>query len=389
MRVSRPRVLYASFDAVPAPKGASNHILQTVRGISAHAGVDLVTLPGTLAGAPLPPDVNHLTVSPGEGNFLQRALEFGDAVARRILAGDYAAVHVRSIWEGTPARLLQPRRGYRLVYEANGLPSIELRYHYPAVASHRDLLSRLRAQERALLRAAHLVITQSRTTARFLRDLGAPADRVRVIPNGVDAERFAVPARAVPAGPPRILYLGTLAPWQGIALLLHAVRLVVDERPACLDVVGTGRHEWRKEYERLIRKLDLGEHVSLLPAVPPEEVPALLAESDVCTAPLAITERNVIQGCCPLKVLEYMAAGRPIVASRLPALCEVLTHEETALLVKPDKPRRLADALLRLLSDPDLAGRLGAAAAQVARDRYSWHLHNTAVSEAYAEMLSQ
>ena len=174
MRVSRPRVLYASFDAVPAPKGASNHILQTVRGISAHAGVDLVTLPGTLAGAPLPPDVNHLTVSPGEGNFLQRALEFGDAVARRILAGDYAAVHVRSIWEGTPARLLQPRRGYRLVYEANGLPSIELRYHYPAVASHRDLLSRLRAQERALLRAAHLVITQSRTTARFLRDLGAP-----------------------------------------------------------------------------------------------------------------------------------------------------------------------------------------------------------------------
>lgn len=386
----RPRVLYASFDAVPAPKGASTHILQTVRAIAGHAEVDLLTLPGTLPPQELPPGVRHDTFEPPDGNFLQRVLEWGDRVGERVAETEYSVVHVRSIWEGTPALLLQPQRRFRLVYEVNGLPSVELKYHYPALGASRDLIARLRNQERALLRAAHAVITQSQTTRKYLAGLGAAGDRVRVIPNGIDPDRFD-PRPPDPDRPPErplVLYLGTLAPWQGVPFLLEAFRMVLDQHDARLRVVGSGRREWRKECERLVRRLDLEERVELLPPVPPSEVPALLAESDVCVAPLTITDRNVLQGCCPIKILEYMASGKPVVASRLPAVREVLTHEETGLLYKPDKPRRLAEALLRLFADPALAHRLGLQAAQEVRGRFTWERHNEAVAALYQELLA-
>lgn len=395
---NRPAVLFAAFDAVPAPKGASVHILESVRALARFAEVDLITLPGTIAtgsetasGAEcpgVPPGVRHYPVVRPEENFLQRAVAFGDSVAERLVVHDYQVVHVRSIWEGTPARLLQPQRGYRLVYEVNGLPSIELRAHYSGLTGNRELLFRLRSQERALLHAASLVITQSQTTRRLLLTLGAPAARLRVIPNGVDADRFDV-GTAPANDPPTLLYLGTLAPWQGLEFLVAALRLLAPEREFRARLVGSGRKEWRKSLEREIRRTGLDGRVELLPSVVPAEVPALLAAADICLAPLAVTERNVRQGCCPLKILEYMAAGRPIVAPRLPVVRELLTEGETALLYKPDRPRRLAEALTCLLDDPALRARLGAAARQEVCARLTWEHHHQALIHAYDGMLEK
>jgi glycosyltransferase involved in cell wall biosynthesis len=155
-----------------------------------------------------------------------------------------------------------------------------------------------------------------------------------------------------------------------------------------LRIVGSGRREWRRDLERQARRLRVGDRVDILPAVPPDEVPALLGRAHLCAAPLAVTDRNVVQGCCPLKIVEYMMAGRPIVAPRLEPVREMLAHERTALLYKPDKPRRLADAILRLLDDPGLAGRLGANAAEDARQRFTWRRHNDAVAALYRELLA-
>lgn len=384
----RPRVLYASFDAVPAPKGASTHILQTVSAIARMADVDLLTLPGPLDTACLPAAGRHLTFAPPGDNFLQRALEWGDYVARQLLAEKYQVVHVRSIWEGTPALLLQPERRYRLVYECNGLPSIELKYHYPDVATARELVQRLRAQERALLRSAQQVLTQSRTTRTFLRAQGAPGDRIAAIPNGVDLARFAsVPPYTRQAGPFRLLYLGTLAPWQGLPFLIDALAPLAGQE-VLLRIVGSGRKEWRKELEQRARRRGLADQVTLEAPVSPEAVPALLAEADCAVAPLAVTERNMVQGCCPIKVLEYLAAGRPILASRLPAVAEILTHETDALLYKPDKLRRLTEAIERLRHDPDLAAGLARSARETAA-RFTWDRHNQAVEEVYANLLDR
>jgi glycosyltransferase involved in cell wall biosynthesis len=105
--------------------------------------------------------------------------------------------------------------------------------------------------------------------------------------------------------------------------------------------------------------------------VPPDEVPLYLRAADVLVLPnsgrFAISRHYT----SPMKLFEYMAAGRPMVASDLPSLREVLNHEENALLVPPEDPKALAQAIIRLLTDPSLKDRLVASAAGNVI-RYGW-----------------
>ena len=144
------------------------------------------------------------------------------------------------------------------------------------------------------------------------------------------------------------------------------------QRPARLRIVGRGRGRQRKDLLKRVRKLGLEGAVSVEPAVPHHEMPALLAQADVCVAPLAYNDRNVTQGCCPLKLIEYMACGRPVVASNLPVVRELARDDVDALLFAPDDPADLARCVLALLSDAPLAQRLGCAAA--GRVRQEIHL---------------
>ena len=107
-----------------------------------------------------------------------------------------------------------------------------------------------------------------------------------------------------------------------------------------------------------------------------EEVPAYLVVSDVLVSPHAAV-RNFIGS--PIKLFEYMASGRAIVASRLAQIGEILRDEETALLVEPERSDTLADALTRLRHDPALRLRLGANAQNEARRLHSWEARVEAI----------
>lgn len=385
-----PRVLYAAFDVVPSPKGASTHVAQFVSGLAA-AGheVTLVTprAPGlgdeeTFAGARL-----VRVGTPGSGNFLRRALEFGEEVARLAeRLGPFDVGHYRSLWGGLPLLLTGSTR--RTVFEANSLSSVELPFHYPALGAT-PTLEKIRRLERFVLRASDAVVCVSRVSRAYLASLGAEARRIEVIPNGVDAAAFA----ATPLPPrdgrvPVALYVGTLADWQGLGPLVEAMPRVLERRPLRLRIVGRGRSRQRKDLAKRVRKLGLEAHVEVAPPVSHHEVPALVAAADLCLAPLAYDERNVVQGCCPLKVLEYMAGGRPVVASNLPVVRELLREERDALLVPPDAPEALARAILRLLEDERLARRLAAHAARRARARFTWKRAQKRLLKLYARLLA-
>jgi len=164
---------------------------------------------------------------------------------------------------------------------------------------------------------------------------------------------------------------------------------VVARRPATLRIVGRGRSRQRKELLRRIRKLGLEAHVRLEPAVPHHEVPAVLASADLALAPLGYNERNVVQGCCPLKVLEYLACGRPVVTSNLPVVRELVREERDALLVTPDAPDALAAAVLRLLDDPRTAQRLAEHGARHVRASFTWKRAQKRLLDVYARLLQQ
>ena len=112
------------------------------------------------------------------------------------------------------------------------------------------------------------------------------------------------------------------------------------------------------------------DRVELRGHVPYDQVPGVLAGASVALLPLP-DEPVARLFTSPLKLFDYMAAGVPIVASDLPALREVLRHEENALLARPGDPDAFADAVRRLLADPALAARLGAQA-RADVHRYSW-----------------
>ncbi len=387
------RVIYSAFDVVPSPKGASTHIRHFVGGLTAAGHEVLLVVPAapgqareqTWEGARL------LRVgTPGSGNFLARALEFGEEVARLAEAeGPFHVAHFRSVWSGLPLLVGRERLGFVAVFEANSLPSVELPFHYPSLQGLATL-EKLRRLERLVLAESDAIVCVSRVTREFLVGQGAPARRVEVIPNGVDPALFAetpLPQRAA-GEPAQLLYVGTLADWQGLGVLVEALPKVLERRGVRLRVVGRGRSRQRKDLLRRLRRLGLQAHVALEPGRPHEEVPALVAEADLCLAPLGYNERNVVQGCCPIKVLEYLACGRPLVASNLPVVRELVRDEREALLVAPDAPDALAAAVLRLLDDRALAERLARHGARRMRARFTWERARARLLAVYERLLA-
>ncbi|NJP04618.1 MAG: glycosyltransferase family 4 protein [Chloroflexaceae bacterium] len=386
------RVLYTAFDVVPGPKGASLHITQFVRSLVAGGyQVQLITagdgeLPGhaTYEGASIirvPPERPGLT-------FLERAVAFGHAVMDHVAAAPaYDLVHYRSIWSGLQLAQARVGSGYRTLFEVNGLPSIELPYHYPDLRQH-PLLHKIREQELATLALSQAVICPSDVTRAFLVSLGVPRERITIIRNGITPSEFAPSPVPIPdSEPPVILYVGTLAEWQGLDVMIRALPLIIAHHPARLRIVGRGRSRQRKLLERQIRKLGLEQYVQLEPAVAHHQVPAMIAQATLCVAPLSLNDRNVVQGCCPIKVLEYMAAGRPLVAANLPVVRELVQEDRDGLLFRPDDPTDLARQITTLLRDPQLAQRLARSAAERAHHQFTWHAAGKRLLKQYEALL--
>jgi glycosyltransferase involved in cell wall biosynthesis len=391
----KPKILYTAFDVVPSPKGASTHITYFVRGLI-EAGYDLTLI--TAGNSTLPERETYfgatLWRAPAgdEPNFLKRALAFGDYVLAHVAeAKPYAVVHVRSIWSGFPLAEARERFGYRLLYEVNGLPSIEMKYHYPALRGT-AVLDKIREQEIATLHLADAIICPSNVTAAYMTSLGIPPYKITVIPNGIDPHLFRPDSeergdRA--ADLPTILYIGTLADWQGLETLIAAMPLVLARHPARLRLVGRGRKRQRKILQKRVRKLGLDGYVTVEPTVPHEQVPALIVQADVCVAPLGYNDRNVTQGCCPLKLLEYMACGRPVVAANLPVVRELACAGTEALLVNPDDPADMAQNILAVLDDPTLAAHLGANATARVHREFIWQVAQARLLQVYQSLLNR
>jgi len=385
------RVLYSAFDIVPSPKGASTHILHNLRGlVNRSFEVHLITpsdgvlpLDDTLEGARvmrIPQDMTQ--------NFLARASDFGRAVMRHVaLAPAYDVAHYRSVWCGLPLAQSRHKHGYKTLFEVNGLPSVELKYHYPGIEP--ALLTKIKEQELATLHLSDAIVCPSYVTRDYLASLGLDRGRVAVIPNGVSPSDFSpspLPARE--GRVPALLYIGTLADWQGLDVLIKALPKILEQREVRLQIVGRGRSRQRKVLAKYIRKLGLLDNVTVLPAVPHHEVPALIAVADICVAPLGLNDRNVTQGACPIKVLEYMAAARPLLASNMPIVRELVREDVDALLFSPNDPDDLARQALALLNDFELSKRLAESASERVLAKFTWHESQKKLGKVYERLLS-
>jgi glycosyltransferase involved in cell wall biosynthesis len=279
-------------------------------------------------------------------NLMERVLSFrrhANAWWRKRRA---TVIHFRSIFEGYPLARGRESRCEKLVYEVNGLPSIELKYHYPSVADDAELLKKLQAQELFCLDAADLIVTVSQTNAALLRKLGVDSRKIRVIPNGVDPRIFTYqPPRPWNGRPIQLLYSGTFSLWQGVDLAIEALALLRRDHPAKLVLVGSAVARQMRSIVETCRRWEVTDHVEILPATTQAGLATLHHAADVILAPLRATERNTSQGCCPLKVLEAMASGTPLIASDLPVVRELAEPDRDAQLVRAGSAKAIKDAL--------------------------------------------
>jgi glycosyltransferase involved in cell wall biosynthesis len=419
-----PRLAYISFDTVPAPKGASTHIAAFTRALArAFGSIELVTVSAATPCETLTerwPGVFH-TELPGLGvSLIDRVLCFRRCLDRWLATRQFDLVQFRSIFEGIPLLRLQPRP--RWIFEVNGLPSIELKHRYPRIADDRELTRKLVAQEHACLEAADRIVTPSAVTARFLTlSRAVDPSKIRVIPNGVDTDLFrpnpfvehisASPtpesshrsvARAFLPAAPRfvsafaglqsrssplpLLYFGTLHQWQGVEIAVRAVAQICTHTPAKLTILAAATARQKEPILALAAKLGIANQIEIAPPVEQRELVQALHRSFAVLAPLAINDRNTLQGCCPLKILEGMAAGTPVIASDLPVVRELADHGKHCLLVKPGSVDQIAQAVLQLRADPDLWQRLAEGGRRQVIDRYTWERSGTALVAVCAEL---
>jgi glycosyltransferase involved in cell wall biosynthesis len=215
--------------------------------------------------------------------------------------------------------------------------------------------------------------------SEYERDAGLAAgvgrsDQYRVIPNGIDVERFSRPPATVPG---RIVMVGRLAPRQKRHDLAVAAFARVRDRHPSAELVLVGDGPARPAVEALISRMGLSESVRL--SGPTADMPAVLEEADCL---LLATDYE----SCPLSVLEAMAAAVPVVASRVGGIPELVLHGRTGLLVTPGDPEALADALDRVLSHPDEARTLGAEGRRIARERFSQERMLSRLVELYEDV---
>ena len=238
---------------------------------------------------------------------------------------------------------------------------------------HRGLVDRDGAQ-RAVDRsfaAATTLIAVSDPLARHLESHPSARGRVRVVANGVDPERFR--PGLPPAIPPvpgvfTVGFVGSMKPWHGLSVLVEAfARLHATDPQTRLLLVGDGPE--RSAIEAGIRNRDLTDSAIVTGAVDPEEVPRFLVSMDAAVAPHLADETFYFS---PLKVYEYMAAGLPVVASRLGQLVELAEEGRCALLCAPGDAGAFAQALGLLRQDPELSRRLSRAAREKVLRESSW-----------------
>jgi len=196
-----------------------------------------------------------------------------------------------------------------------------------------------------------------------------------VVPAGADTDLFKpgvdgeeVRRRYNLMGKLVVGYVGTFAEWHGIQNLIEASRAILSQVPtARFLMVGP----YFETAARTVREVGLTDSYVFTGPVPYQMVPRYISASDVLVAPYNPVSQRAFT-FFPLKIVEYMACGKAVVATTVGVIPSLVKNGENGLLVEPREPRGLAQAIVRLLTDRCLAERLGRSARDTVQEEYSW-----------------
>lgn len=231
---------------------------------------------------------------------------------------------------------------------------------------------------RRFLRYADLIICGVMTEA--LQAYNIDPRRILPVTNGVELD-YVKPGEGKKNSSEefQVFYVGPLRWVRSIDTLLEAVSKVHSELPVKLTLAGRIHDDIKTWLNNFISKHDLGDTVEILGEIEQDKVFSLMEESDVCVCPLANTRAR--RCAYPIKVLQYLAMGKPVVATNLPGVAQFIKHGENGLLVNPHDSEEMARALLRIYEDAELREKLEQNARKSILE-YDWSIINEKIDNA-------
>ena len=366
-------------------KGASIHVREMVNALSALGHqVTILTAMGAGVSCPLGTEVIEVGVQgsssgseaiPNEGEEKgiakeRQSLRISAAVLDRLAMlhaqDNFDLVYERySLWSTAGVRAAHELQIPCLV-EVNA-PLLEEQRRYRELF----LAAEAEAIEAEVFDRADALLAVSEQVKVYALTRGADPEQTFVIPNGVDVKRFHPAVDAEPLqgldGKFVLGFVGSLKAWHGIEVLLEAFRTLLGRSPNYhLLLVGDG--PLRNWIEGYIHGACLEEKVTILGEIPHNRLPSLIQRMDLAVAPYSFAEDFYFS---PLKLFEYMAIGKPVVASRIGQIQEVIQDGVTGLLARSGDPVDLVDKVERLRCVPGLRETLGIAASREAA-HYTW-----------------
>ena len=379
------RNVYATYDVFPSAKGASTHIKEMINVSSQQCDeLQLFCLRGNSTYPAVQTEGNIVIkryYNEEEMNYLEKASLFSQQLFVDIQKNKESIQigHFRDVWSGMG---LTAEPSIKTIFEVNALTSIELPYRYPNLTP--TFLEKLKEIESQCLQKATVIITPSEVTKAYLEtNYAIDAAKIKVIPNGAH-----IPAsyeRPVDAPEQYIIYFGAIQPWQGVDVLLKAMTYLEDFEDLKLLICLAVKEKAFKPYRKLIEKLGLENRVILKSRLPKKELYNYIHYAEASIAPLKACDRNITQGCCPLKILESMACETMVIASELPVVTELVTAQE-ALLFEPDREQDLARCIRFVLDEPERKETYISNAFEKVKSTFLWDAQKEKLKKIYQDL---
>ena len=385
------KILYLADIRLPLERANGIQSMETCHALAARGhDVTLIVRPDThtpprdpyaFYGLPRVPTL-HIEVAPLTGPpAARRAGYLTFALGRSLGRARQDVIFTRDLGLASLALRLPAAMRAPVIYEAHTIAAdaAEARPELltGAAAASPGKLRRLAARDARVWRAADGYVTITAGLARELERRFGPRRRIAIVPDGVRATDYTDARDATDytdgtdGSGERVFtigYAGHLYPWKGVDLIIEAVSALKDTRGLIV-----GGHDSEPDLARLkalANDRDCATRIAFTGLIPPSDVAARLREADVLIVP---NRKSAISTdfTSPLKLFEYMASGRPIVASDLPSFREILRDGENALLVEAGNPQALVAGITRIKTDPALGARL---AGQAREDvgAYTW-----------------
>lgn len=276
-----------------------------------------------------------------------------------------------------------------MITEING----DLLTEYEFAGYPQLFLAAMRSVEMIVLRMSQAVVCVTEGLRDLFQDrYHLSSEKIKVIPNGTDTDRFHPLDRSACRQKLRIDptikvagFVGTFVPHQGLKYLIDSSSLILEKCPdVTFLLVGDGPS--REDMVDMIQAMGLMNHFLFAGAVPRDKVVFFINAMDVCVAPFT-RKRNERIGLSPLKIYDYLACGKPVVASDIRGVGDLLQENEIGIAIRPEDPASLARGVLRALEDHDLAVRCLQRGPAIVKKNFTWQITAQKVAKVCSETL--